>query len=305
MENIPVVLLFVISLAACLAGTMIKNHYSKKLSDTIAGYHLYNALTAIVCSLTLLALSGGKLSVSPFTVILAVIFGLVTVVQQVSNSAALASGPLAYTSVIGSMSTVITAFSGLIFFGESISVTQIIGIVLMLFCLVLSVKKDTADEKKAAARWLILCFITCFATGGIGILQKLHQSSDYKGELTAFLIIAFAFSFVFSAANIAIIKLKAVKRNETSKKVVFFKKRPALPLLIAFFAIAGIGIALNNMINLYLSGTVPSAIFFPIVNGGGLILTTLASVFFFRERLTKLQWVGIALGFVATLLLCL
>ena len=304
MENIPVVLLFVISLAACLAGTMIKNHYSKKLSDGVAGYHLYNALTAIVCSLTLLVLSGGKLSVSPFTVILAVIFGLVTVVQQVSNSAALASGPLAYTSVIGSMSTVITAFSGLIFFDESISVTQIIGIVLMMFCLVLSVKKDTADEKKAAARWLILCFITCFATGGIGILQKLHQSSDYKGELTAFLIIAFAFSFVFSAANIAIIKLKALKSGKKSK-VVFLKKKPALPLLIAFFVVAGVGVALNNMINLYLSGEVPSAIFFPIVNGGGLILTTLASVFFFRERLTKLQWVGIALGFVATLLLCL
>ena len=303
MENIPVVLLFVISLAACLAGTMIKNHYSKKLSDSIAGYHLYNALTAIVCSLTLLALSGGKLSVSPFTVFLAVIFGLVTVVQQVANSAALASGPLAYTSVIGSMSTVITAFSGLIFFGESISATQIIGIVLMLFCLILSVKKDTADEKKAAARWLILCFITCFATGGIGILQKLHQSSDYKDELTAFLIIAFAFSFVFSAANIAVIKLRAIKSG--TGKVVFLKKKPSLPILIAFFAVAGIGVALNNMINLYLSGEVPSAIFFPIVNGGGLILTTLASVFFFRERLTRLQWVGIALGFVATLLLCL
>ena len=197
MESIPVVLLFIISLTACLAGTMIKNHYSKSLSDGIAGYHLYNALTAIVCSLTLLALSGGKLSVSPFTVLLAVIFGLVTVVQQVANAAALASGPLSYTSVIGSMSTVITAFSGLILFGESISVTQIIGIVLMLFCLILSVKKDTDDEKKAAARWLVLCFITCVATGAIGILQKFHQSSEYKGELTAFLIIAFAFSFVF------------------------------------------------------------------------------------------------------------
>lgn len=304
MENIPVVLLFVISLAACLAGTMIKNHYSKKLSDSMAGYHLYNALTAIVCSLTLLALSGGKLSVSPFTVLLAVIFGLVTVVQQVANSAALASGPLAYTSVIGSMSTVITAFSGLILFDESISVTQIIGIVLMLFCLVFSVKKDTADEKKAAARWLILCFITCLATGAIGILQKYHQSSEHKDELTAFLIIAFAFSFLFSAANIAFIKLKSLKRGGAGK-AEFFKKKPSVALLVALFVAAGVGIALNNMINLYLSGEVPSAIFFPIVNGGGLVLTTLASVFFFRERLTGLQWIGIALGFVATLLLCI
>jgi len=199
------------------------------------------------------------------------------------------------------MSTVITAFSGLILFNESISVTQIIGIVLMLFCLILSVKKDTDDEKKAAARWLILCFITCLATGAIGILQKLHQSSSHKNELTAFLIIAFAFSFVFSSANIAIIKLKSHK----STKQNFFKHKPPLPLLALLFIIAGISIALNNMINLYLSGVVASAIFFPIVNGGGLILTTLASVLFFRERLSRPQWLGITLGFIATLLLCL
>lgn len=304
MEKIPVVLLFIVSLAAGLGGTMVKNHYVKSLSDGVAGYHLYNAVTAIVCSLTLLALSGGKLSISPFTLLLAVIFGLVTVVQQVANAAALAQGPLSYTSVIGSMSTVITAFSGLILFGESISVTQIIGIVLMMFCLVLSVKKDTDSEKKAAARWLILCILTCFATGAIGILQKLHQSSAYKGELTAFLIIAFAFSFVFSAGNIAVLKLKMPK-TESSDKLVFHKKKSPLPLLVALFVVAGVGIALNNMINLHLSGTVPSAIFFPIVNGGGLILTTLVSVFFFRERLTRIQWLGISLGFVATMLLCL
>lgn len=304
MERIPIVLLFIISLAAGLAGTMIKNHYVKSLSSGVAGYHLYNALTAIICSLTLLSLSGGKLSISPFTIFLAVIFGFVTVVQQVANAAALARGPLSYTTVIGSMSTVITAFSGLIFFGESISVTQIIGVVLMLFCLVLSVKKDTDKEKKAAARWLVLCFITCFATSAIGILQKLHQSSVYKSELTAFLIIAFAFSFVFSAANIVIIKLKYPKNNE-SGKIVFHKKKSPLLILVAIFVAAGIGIALNNMINLYLSGTVPSAIFFPIVNGGGLILTTLVSVFFFRERLARPQWIGITLGFIATMLLCL
>ena len=304
MEKIPVVLLFIISLAAALAGTMVKNHYVKSLSSGIAGYHLYNALTAIVCALTLFALSGGKLSISPFTVILAVIFGLVTVVQQVSNAAALARGPLSYTSVIGSMSTVITAFSGLIFFGESISVTQIIGVVLMLFCLVLSVKKDTDNEKKAAARWLILCFITCFATSAIGILQKLHQSSAYRGELTAFLIIAFACSFVFSAANIAVIKLKASK-NDGAEKLVFHKKKSPLPILVAFFVVAGIGIALNNMINLYLSGTVPSAIFFPIVNGGLIFLTTIAAVIFFREKLRPRQWVGLAIGIAALAVIAL
>jgi drug/metabolite transporter (DMT)-like permease len=37
-------------------------------------------------------------------------------------------------------------------------------------------------------------------------------------------------------------------------------------------------------------------IFFPIVNGGLIFLTTIAAVIFFREKLRPRQWVGLALG---------
>ena len=82
-------------------------------------------------------------------------------------------------------------------------------------------------------------------------------------------------------------------------------RKAGLGLLAALFIAAGVGVALNNQINLYLSGVVPSAVFFPIVNGGGLVLITASSVLFFREKLTARQWVGLALGIAATLLLCL
>ena len=76
-------------------------------------------------------------------------------------------------------------------------------------------------------------------------------------------------------------------------------------LPLALFIAGGVGVALNNQINLYLSGVVASAVFFPIVNGGGLILITAASVVLFREKLTIRQWIGLALGIAATLLLCI
>jgi len=47
-----------------------------------------------------------------------------------------------------------------------------------------------------------------------------------------------------------------------------------------------------------------SAVFYPTVNGGNLILTALAACILFRERPRKLQWLGIALGTVAVILLC-
>ena len=41
------------------------------------------------------------------------------------------------------------------------------------------------------------------------------------------------------------------------------------------------------------------------LNGGALMLTTLASLFLFHERLSLTQWLGLALGAVATFLLCM
>ena len=66
----------------------------------------------------------------------------------------------------------------------------------------------------------------------------------------------------------------------------------------------GVCVALNNKYNLYLSGVMDSAVFFPIVNGGGLLLATLAAVLLFRERLSKKQWIGVFFGIASVVFLC-
>ena len=65
----------------------------------------------------------------------------------------------------------------------------------------------------------------------------------------------------------------------------------------------GIGCAVNNKLNLYLSGVIDSMIFFPLVNGGNIILTTVLSFVLFHEKLSKRQCVGILVGTIAVVLL--
>lgn len=74
--------------------------------------------------------------------------------------------------------------------------------------------------------------------------------------------------------------------------------------LIGCMLLNGICFAVLNRLNLYLSGVVDSAVFFPIVNGGSLILTMIAAIVVFRERLTRKQWIGIVLGVLAVFFLC-
>ena len=68
--------------------------------------------------------------------------------------------------------------------------------------------------------------------------------------------------------------------------------------------IAGFCAAANNKMNIYLSGVLDSAMFFPTVNGVGLILSTVAALVLFKEKILPIKWVGMVLGLIAVILLC-
>lgn len=263
--------------------------------QSAARFSVLNSLAAVVVLLCF----GGLTAPSAFTILLGIAFGATVAIQGIANLAALGCGPMSFTTVIVSFSTLLSALSGVLFFGESIAWAQIVGIVLMLASFVLAVKPDSSG-KRVSLKWILLSLLAFAANGGIGIMQKVHQSSVYKSELNAFLVIA----FLSSALICACCAIPFGKRNteptepkgKTSARLGW--QMPAVML------ISGVCVALNHQFNLYLSGVMDSAVFFPIVNGGGLVLTTVAAVLLFREKLTKRQWLGVVLGIVSVVFLC-
>lgn len=294
--SIPITL--ILSMAASLGGAVAKKYYIDKEPSGLSGGLIYNAVNCLSAAAVLLCWDGVG-EVSAFTAAFGVIFGALTALQGVTNVLAMEVGPMSYTSVIISFSTLISALSGVMLFGESLGWAQIVGIVLMLASFVLAARDDGAD-KRANAKWLFLCIIAFLATGGIGVMQKVYRSTEYGGELSAFLIIAFLSSTIFCTIfALALRRGTAVResvRDGNNKKRVW--------LMLAVMAVGGICVAVNNKFNLYLSGVMDSAVFFPIVNGGGLVLSTLAAVILFKERLSKKQWAGIVLGIASVVFLC-
>ena len=299
-EDMNITVTLILSLAAALIGSIAKKYYTDKAPAGLSGAFVFNAVSSLIAAVILLCWGGfGTLSV--FTIVLGVAFGAVTALQGITNISALQVGPMSYTSVIISFSTLISAFSGVMFFGESLGWAQIAGIVLMLASFVLATKSD-GDEKKANFRWLFICFIAFIATGGIGVMQKVHQSSAYKDELNAFLIVAFISSAVICAIFATLIKRResrVVEENERGKN-----SKKQVWLMLAIMIASGVCVAVNNKFNLYLSGVMNSAVFFPIVNGGGLVLTTLAALMLFKEKLSIKQWIGVVLGIASVVFLC-
>ena len=296
LEKIPVLILMLVSLFGFLSGETIKCKFSRNMTDNSTGIYQYTASVSMICCLFLWILSGFNVKVSLYTVIMAILFGTLIMGQIMSSALAMKIGPWAYTAVMMSLSTVIPALSGVLFWNEKLGVNKILGIILMIICFVLSVKNNEEDinKKKSNVKWFLLSLIASLCTGGFGILQKMHQSSVYKNELSMFLVISFAFSGLISYI---IMNIKGIK-NKTNKN--HFNKK-----IILFFALAGIGTAFNHSINLYLSGAMESAVFFPVMSGGELVFVTLTSVLIFKEKLSKKQWIGLMCGILATIILCI
>ncbi len=327
---LPIPLLFVITMAACLASQIVKNSFTYRYGSAFDKY-VFISLGALVTVITLILLA--KIDcVSLYTALMACAFGVLCLLQSFFMLKAFEYGSFAYTTVIASLSTIIPALSGAIFFGETISLVQIIGICLMIACFFLCVNYDKKQEnseknessnkrqinaadkqnhKNKTLKWLIYVGITFLTTGGIGVMQKVHQSSPYKAELNAFLVISFGVCMIVSAVmafknrNARFEVTDCNSENSKGEKSALtgtaIKKRGVSYYII--IVLSGLSVAFNNFINLYLSGKVDSAIFFPLVNGGGLVLVTLCALIIYKEKLTLKQWIGIVVGVISVILL--
>ena len=64
----------------------------------------------------------------------------------------------------------------------------------------------------------------------------------------------------------------------------------------------GVCVGALNLLNLNLSGKIPSVILFPIYNVGSLLLTTVISSVIYKDKISKRQSVGFVIGIVAILI---
>ena len=281
-----------------LAYGVLRNEFCKKEVRCAADLHIFNALYSVLSAVTLaiIALCTGSLCMpSLYTVAMGVGYGVITALCAVFTMKGLETGPLSYTNVIVSCGMVIPSLSGMLFFGESISSGQYIGIALMIVSIVCAV--DSSNKGSGmSVRWLILCLGAFLTNGLIGLMQKIHQSSDFKGELSAFLIIAFLFSAVYSLVSAFL----GCKKGQQ----ITVLQSGRLKKLILFSVICGVGIALCNHINMYLAGVMQAIIFYPVVNGASMLLNTVAGVALWHEKLSKKQWLGLVTGGAAIILLC-
>lgn len=274
-----------LSILSSVTQNCIFNRVSKKDLATSSHIYYFNTITSFICLLIFgTMLLFGKISL--FTVLLGVVFGVMTALRNVYNMKALAVGPMNITLMITTSSTIIPTLSG-VFFGERFSLTKLALVFVLIAFIYLSLQNG--EQKAMNKKWFLFVMLTFFTQGLVGVLQKVHQNSVYREEASGFLFVTFLLACLFNRSRV----------KEKVKELNFGKKQ------ILFALICGLCTFTMNFLNLKLAGVLPSQIFFPVVNGGSMVLSQIMSVVMFKEIPTKKQIVGLAGGIATLIAICI
>ncbi len=280
-------LLATLSIGSMVLQNGLLNGVCKKNLQTQGQTNFFNVVQYVVCVVifAVILLLGGSLSW--YTVVVALLFGVVTALATFYKLLALGRGPMHITLLITTSSMMIPTLSGM-FFGEGFSLAKFAVVLVLIGFIYLSLGKQEGGAK-VNGKWFLYCMISFVFLGLIGVLQKVHQSSPYKAETGGFLLISFVCSTIFSLV-----------RTGTELREVHFSKKMMLIALVC-----GVCTYAMNDINLKLSGILPSQLFFPLINGSAIVFSSIVSVVMYREYLSPRQWVGLVGGILALIGICL
>ena len=284
-------ILFLLALSILLSTG--RNILSKNLSNIRFGtrdFFIYQAALFLSGGAMLLIFGNGIWNgCSHITVYLAILYGALLIFAQWFYTAALAKGNTALCSTVYSLGFILPTLSGVVFWSEPFSLLDAFGILCAAGAVIASGFKPQSENRDGRSHYYIFLIIAMLASGGLGIVQKLQQKSAYAEEKSAFLLIA----FLIAAAASLIVSPFAKKPDKSSLR----------PTKLAVAACIGACFGCCNLLNTTLAGQLPSAVFFPTLNIGVILLSMICGVILFKERLAKRDVCVLLLGGIAILLL--
>ena len=274
-------LAFSILLTVCKSS--VYNAYAKRVKPSLFGTFAFNALTyGCAAAIALIALLFDEMSLSLPTVVCAVFYAAIVFSLQTISVTAMKHGAMSLTAICVMYGMIIPSLAGPIFWKEAFGVLQAIGIVLMLASLWL-LRGKSREKSKTTVTWVLLAIFAFVLSGMAGLMEKIHQSTEGREEKSMFVFVACLAMLAFSI----VAGLMAYGKNQ---KVAGSK------LFWAFGGLTGLIVGAYSIINLTLAGGLDSMIYYPVANGGAMLLTVLVSCAVFKEPLDLCKIIGTVIG---------
>ena len=286
-------LINIILIIAIIGATALHRVGSKSYIMTVPrGAFTFSVLNT-ACAIVVFVIFGGfSFDFPPSLYLYAVVFSAFFLIAAVFALLAIGAGSLAITSMIVAYAPVIPTIYGLVFLDEPLSVTLFVGIFFLAVSLILINFEQKGEKKKITLKWIVFVSLALFGDGAKSTMLKVQQldfNGLYKNE---FLVISFTIS------AIVCLVLALYKEREYIK----------LDLKTGGMYAASCGL-LTGTINLLITvlaspaRNMPASVMFPVMSAGGMICSLLVACFIFKEKLSKYQLTGLAMGMISIVFL--
>lgn len=275
---------YLIAIILGLSGqSIVKKPYTQKTNGK--GVYFFSTLLS-VAALLFFVVTSKNFDFNPSFVPYSIGFAVSYAAAAIFMVLAVAYGSLSLTSLFISYSLMIPTFYGLIL-GDNISKGFIPGMILLVVSLFLTNKSD--EKTKVSLKWVIFVALAFVGNGMCTVVQKMQQVASNGAYKNEFMIVALAI--------VTIVMLIMTLFTERKDIKLYARSGWHWALICGF---------LNGIVNLFvmiLSGRMPVSLMFPLISAGGLVVTYIASRFFYKEKLTRVQFVGFVFGLAAVVFL--
>ena len=277
-----------------------QNIFNKRSSGIVRGapayfaYGAYRYLLSGGMALVLLLFAGGFSGVSLKALAISAIGAVALGSNLFFGLEALKSGAMVLSSMAGSAGLLLPCVFGIFMFDEPMSLMQLFGILLLIFSGWLLIGYSKKLKGSFTPRTMLLLIGSMLSNGFTMVAQKMFSKYLPDVSVSVFSFLAFGLVGVGMCVGLVPQLTKKEKREEIRE----------LPKALWFYG-AGLStiLLIINQLATIAAKVIPSAIMFPINDGGATIITALTGAIVFKEKLTARSVAGLVLGIAALIVI--
>jgi drug/metabolite transporter (DMT)-like permease len=194
---------------------------------------------------------------------------------------------VAVTAISSRMSVVVPVTLGFLVFGDTSGIVKIAGIILGLVAFFMTSRKDKTI--KINKSYLFLPVLLFIAVGTNDSLMKTAEHFYITTDFVPFLATSFGFALIFGLVVFGY-KWNKQKQKIELKNIIAGVFLGLLNWYSTLFVLKGLDIFQVSF-------------FIPVYNVGVVALSALIGFVIFKEKLSRINWIGIALAIVAIILI--
>lgn len=269
-----------------------QNFSSKKTSGLVTNsqsYFLYGTYSYILAGLIafVMLLFDGMSGFSLPAVGISALGAVSLAVSLFCSIEALKSGVMVLAAMAGSAGLLLPCIAGIFMFNEPMKPMQFIGIALLIFSGWLLIGYSKEQTGSFTPRTLLLLIGSMLSNGSVMLAQKMF--SKYLPDTSVSIFSFLTFGLIGIGMFIGLVPSLLSQSGRA--------KIAAVPKPVFLYGtISSIILLTINQLATLAGRNVPSAIIFPINDGGATIITAITAAIFFKEKLTVRSVCGLILG---------